>query len=111
MKMYAKKHVKTIDDGSKRSVLALCDATVLGKVLEEGKVFLDLKTNAGFYNGTLVKPLQAQTMLEEALVDAHCSINAVGEKSVSCLAKALPSFKPEKTKSVQGVPHAHVYRV
>jgi len=109
--MYAKKHSRTFDDGSKRSVLALCDASLLGKCFEEGNAVLDLKVNSSFYKGEKVGEKEAQKLLKDALEDVHSSLNVVGVKSVACLCKALPSLDEKSVKKVAGVPHVQVYRV
>jgi len=109
--LYAKKHSRTFADGSARRVLALCDAALLGKSFEEGKVVLDLKVNASFYKGEKVGEKEAEKMLKNALEDSRSSLNVVGEKSVACLRKVLPSLDEKSVKKVAGVPHAQVYRV
>ncbi|MEW5955233.1 MAG: DUF424 family protein [Candidatus Micrarchaeota archaeon] len=109
--MYAKKHFRVMQDGSTRSVLALCDAGLLGKSFEQGSAVLDLNANSSFYKGNKVSEKQAGALLKEALEDSRSSLNVVGEKSVACLRKAMPSFNEKSVKKVAGVPHAHVYRV
>jgi len=109
--VYAKKHSRTFNDGSKHCVLALCDASLLGKGFSEERKVLDLNANAAFYKGEKIGEKQAKKMLEDALKDSRTSLNVVGKKSVECLKKAMPSFNEENVKKVAGVPHVHVYRV
>ncbi|RLG19207.1 DUF424 domain-containing protein [Candidatus Micrarchaeota archaeon] len=86
-------------------VLALCDSELLGKVLREEEIVLDLKQFGEFYKGKKVE----QEELAEALGEAT-SINAVGERSVEAVRNAV-GFEEDKVRLVEGVPHVQVYKV
>ncbi|MFA6048567.1 MAG: DUF424 domain-containing protein [Candidatus Micrarchaeia archaeon] len=85
-------------------VAALCDEELLGKVLEDGDLCLDLEKHAGFYKGAIVSEADAAKLLEGA-----SSVNAVGEKSVAAVRKAFG--KAGGIIKIAGVPHLQVYRL
>ena len=71
--IYLKKH--SSDHGE---VIAMCDEELLGKVIEEGKRVIDLKTHANFYKGSLVTEEEAAEALDSDIYSA----NIVGKRSV-----------------------------
>lgn len=103
--MHAKIHNKRYPDGSSRTVIAACDAHLLGKVLQgEGENILDLKTYRSFYG----EKVSAERLLE--MLEGAQNLNLVGEKVIGIAAKVLP-VDPKKAKMIGGVPHVQVYRV
>ena len=100
----AKVHARP-QGGMKRTVLALCDKELLGKVFTQGEKILDLKSYKDFYHGDAVSELQAIEMLKQA-----DNANIVGEKSVSIAAKAL-GFSKTNVKKIDKIPHLQFYKV
>ncbi|VVC04410.1 Uncharacterised protein [Candidatus Burarchaeum australiense] len=91
-------------------IVALCDAELMGKVLKEGEVTLDLKKYGEFYKGEKVKAGAAgEKSVAKALGEAT-SINAVGKKAVEAAGKAL-EFPQTGARLIGGVPHVQVYKV
>lgn len=86
------------------SVAALCDAELIGRVLSQGKVKIDLEKYAGFYKGEKVGGAEAAEALRNA-----ASINIVGKKSLAAAKQAGLDVKGAIT--VSGVPHLQAYRV
>ncbi|MBI4361085.1 DUF424 domain-containing protein [Candidatus Micrarchaeota archaeon] len=103
MSLVAKIHERRDGHGVKKSVTAVCDRTLLGKVLRQGDAVIDLKTYRGFYEGTAVTAAEAGEMLRQAR-----NINVVGEKAVQAALSALPINK-SAVKKIAGVPHVQVY--
>lgn len=103
--MKAKVHQRVDREGRTWHVTALCDQELLGKVLKEGDVTLDLSMYKSFYDGRTVTESEAIELLQRAR-----NVNAVGPKSVECAKKAL-SVDARQVKKVQGVPHIHIYYV
>jgi hypothetical protein len=101
--MFAKVHEKPRADGSVARVIAVCDADLLGCVLKEGGLVVDLDKYRSFYEG---EPVEAAQLKE--LLDGESNLNVVGEKSVAALGDLVDS---SCVKRVQGVPLLHVYRV
>jgi uncharacterized protein len=93
--MIAKIHKK---DG--KSVLALCDSDLLGKVFEEKGFILDLSSE--FFNGKEVSKEKIRPYLKRVYV-----VNAVGKESTSLVLEAGLTSKAD-LKSVKGVPHIQV---
>lgn len=77
---------------------ALCDKELIGMVLKEGNIVIDLRTHSQFYVG------------DDVLGPDFESINAVGRKSVGLLIEK-GILKKGQEKTVQGVPYAQVYRI
>ncbi len=101
--LVAKKHRKVDYRGNVWEVTALCDKSLLGKVLKEGEVTLDLLTHRRFYDGQQVGQAEAVALLKSAT-----NINVVGKEAVECAKKALP-VDGRRIRSIRGVPHLQVY--
>ncbi len=103
--MHAKIHDKRYPDGSIRRVIAACDTALLGKILQEGEIILDLKTYKSFYEGKKV----SEAELLEILKGAE-NLNLVGEEVINAAAKVLP-IDAKKARTIGGVPHLQFYKM
>ncbi|MFH1056997.1 MAG: DUF424 domain-containing protein [Candidatus Micrarchaeota archaeon] len=103
-KVTAKTHRKT-SSGVTKTIIALCDSELLGKIFEKGDTALDLKNYRAFYEGSVVSELQAMELLKKA-----DNANIVGKKSVEIARKAL-GFPSESVKKIGGVPHLQYYKI
>jgi uncharacterized protein len=83
-----------------RTVVAVCDKSLIGKKLEEGSFQLDL--SADFYKGEE----KAVELIADVIRNADI-VNLVGEKSINL---GLKEGIVEKSdiKQIQGTPHAQV---
>jgi hypothetical protein len=97
--MYLKIH-KT----AQGEVTAICDSELLGQVLSEGALKLDLRSHAGFYMGRKVSEQEAVQALSGAQ-----SINLVGSKSLAAARKA--GVDTGAAMRISGVPHLQAYRI
>ena len=93
-------------DSPKGVMIAMCDEEILGRVLKEGKVELDLKQYGGFYKGTLASEAEAAKFIDHGVYSA----NVVGERSVKLFIDA-GLVRPEEVRRVQGVPVVHLFKV
>ncbi len=84
-------------------ILAACDAELLGRRLEEGR--LRLEVNTAFYGGFLASLDELAEYMGKATI-----MNLVGEHAVS---KAVEEgyVHPEAIIRIAGVPHAQVVSV
>lgn len=96
MKLVVKVHQK--DD---RTVVAVCDAELLGSVYEENGVQLDLTKD--FYKGDLYESAQE---VGDIIRNADC-VNLVGENAIR-LALNEAVVEPAHIKRVEGVPHVQI---
>lgn len=71
--IYVKKH--SSDHGT---VIAMCDEELLGKLIEDGRRVIDLKTHADFYKGMLLTEEEASKELAPDIYSA----NIVGKRAV-----------------------------
>jgi len=94
-----------IMESSDGKIVAACDRELIGKVLREGRLMLDLEKHAGFYRGEICSP----DSLAKALRGA-ASINLVGERSIACAVGAGIANK-ESIIFIAGVPHLQIYRI
>ncbi len=97
--IYVKIH--DTDDGK---IIAMCDDILIGKVLEDGDLVLDLKDYSDFYVGDLINPKDLVINPEEKFNSA----NVVGNESVA-LAIEKNIIKRENVKEINSVPYAHAY--
>nr|QNO54429.1 hypothetical protein IPKNHHKO_00003 [Methanosarcinales archaeon ANME-1 ERB7] len=98
--MYLKIH-----DGKGGKVVAVCDRELIGKVLEEGDVFIDLDKYRGFYIGDI----SDDGAVREAL-KSFDSANLVGERAVNV---ALHMNLAEKgdIMYINTTPYIQLYRI
>ncbi len=102
-------------------IVALCDAELMGKVLKQGEIVLDLRKYGEFYKGEKLKLGPAgkagkkgeagadEKKVAKALGEAT-SVNAVGKKAVEAVRKEV-EFGQAEAKMIGGVPHVQVYKV
>ena len=83
-------------------VLSICDEELVGKVIEEGNMQLDLSSD--FFKGDKMEQEELKLLLEKAYI-----INAVGKKSVDFLVEQ-GFVEEDKVGVVEGVPHAQMVR-
>ncbi len=102
MKMYIKTH-----EAEKGTVIAMCDESLIDKVLSEGDVFIDIKTYKDFYTGELVDAQRAKNIIKEKTV---YSANLVGKESVA-IGLETGIVNKENVLKVEKVPYAHAYKV
>ncbi len=93
-------------DTAKGRMIAMCDEELMGKVLKEGKLEIDLKQYGGFYKGDLVTEDDAKAQIDKSVYSA----NVVGERSVKLLVDA-GLVKASDIKTVQGVKFVHLFRI
>ncbi len=94
--------IQETDNGD---IIAMCDQGLIDKVLEEGKIVLDIKRYAGFYKGSLIKKEEFQKGSRKV-----ASANIVGEEAI---AAAIENSLIDEghVKIIAGIPYAHAYRV
>ncbi len=97
-----------IHNSDNGSVVAMCDKTLIDKVLTEGEAVMDIKTYASFYNEKLVGKDEAKKLIGDA--DDVYSANIVGKESVA-VALEMKMIEEENVLRIQEVPYAHAYRV
>jgi len=98
--MYLKVH-----ESPKGKVVAVCDADLIGKVLEGQGACMDLDRHRGFYMGKLVKG----EFVEKAL-GSFSSANLVGKEAVG-IASRMGLADDDSIKTIKGVPYVQLYRL
>lgn len=99
--MYLKLH-KT----EKGTILAACDAELIGKVLTHGDIELNLKKHADFYKGEKV----GEHEVAEALEREFDSINFVGKKVVNVVVKS-GLVGQNDVMYIKNVPYIQIYSI
>ena len=87
---------------SYRKIVAVCDAELLGKRFEQGKMQLDCRKD--FYGGKLTREEEVIKILKQAILDA-ATFNLVGKKAVACGVRAGIISK-EGIIKIAGIPYA-----
>ncbi len=87
-------------------IVAMCDESLIDKVLQEGKVLLDIKGYSDFYKGSLITAEQ----FAEISTSNMTSANIVGSEAVDA-AIAKKVIERGHVKTVKGIPYAHAYKV
>jgi len=85
------------------TLLATCDANLLGKVLREGKIVFEIREE--FYKGLKVSVEEAIDLVEQSTI-----INMVGHMIVNrAVERGL--IHPEAVIKISGVPHAQIIKM
>ncbi|MGC8623434.1 MAG: DUF424 domain-containing protein [Candidatus Micrarchaeia archaeon] len=91
----------------KGSMLAMCDEKLIGKVIEEGDIVIDLDSYADFYKGDLVDVELAKERINKLKIH---TANIIGDESVGILIEE-GIVKKGDVGVVAGVPYVHIYRI
>jgi hypothetical protein len=85
------------------SLLAMCDAELLGKTLKEGKITFHVHEK--FYKGSKVTVDEALDMIKQSSI-----VNMIGRKIVK---KAIEHgfVHPEAVLMIEGIPHAQIVKI
>jgi hypothetical protein len=94
-----------IHETPKGRIVAACDKELLGKVVDDGKATLDLKTHKEFYGGG---PADRARLKEE--LKSFTSANLVGEKAVNT-ALELELVEKDAIIYINKIPHIQLYRI
>lgn len=97
-----------IHNSDNGSVVAMCDKSLIDKVLKEGEIVMDIKSYASFYNEKLVGKEEAKRLIGDA--DGVYSANIVGEEAVE-VALAMKMIEEGNILTVQKIPYAQAYRI
>lgn len=86
----------------KCTLLAACDAELLGKTLKEGKITFHVHEK--FYKGPKVTLEEALELIKQSTI-----VNMIGQKIVK---KAIEHgfVHPEAVLMIEGIPHAQIVR-
>lgn len=84
-------------------LLAMCDAEILGKTLNDGKIVFQVKKD--FYEGSRVNIDEALLMIENSTI-----VNMIGKNVVS---RAIEKgyVHPEAVLDIKGTPHAQIVKL
>lgn len=97
-----------LHDTENGKLLALCDKSLIGSIIEEGDIFIDLKNYADFYIGDLINTNELQKKI--SLQDIY-SANIVGEESVSAAIDSKIIKKSGVKRLKSGLMYAHAYKI
>jgi len=85
------------------TLLATCDADLLGRVLREGKIVFEIREE--FYKGLKMNVEEAIDLIEQCTI-----VNMVGHLIVKkAVEKGL--IHPEAVIEISGVPHAQIIKM
>lgn len=86
-------------------VVAVCDRELIGKILEEGRVHMDLDKYREFYIGEQAEEDDVKTALKE-----FASANLVGKKAVG-VALSLELAAREDVMYINETPYIQIYKI
>ncbi|MCL5440949.1 MAG: DUF424 family protein [Candidatus Marsarchaeota archaeon] len=98
--IYLKLH--ETDNGA---IIAMCDQDLIGRVLEDGDIVVNIRDYSSFYVGELIDPAAVDLLGEKVY-----SVNAIGEESVS-LAIRNGIVDEANVRTIGGIPFAQSYTV
>ena len=89
---------------SYRSVVAVCDSNLVGKIFEDGNFQIEVKES--FFKGEEVQESRAIFMMKKMSIE-DATFNIVGEESVNAAIKA-EIISEDSVGEIQGIPFALV---
>lgn len=89
------------------TIVAMCDSSLIEKVLKDNETELNIRNYSGFYKGELVDSDKAAAMLETRDL---LSANIVGEESVK-VAIDKGVINSDNVKRIGDVPYAHAFTI
>ena len=89
------------------AILAMCDSSLVDKVLVEGDIEINIRDYADFYKGQLVSSKSAKGVIKKAGI---MSANIIGEESVG-VALDEQIISKENVRRVMKVPYANSFRI
>ena len=98
--MYMKIH-----ETKEGKIVAACDKELIGKVLDDGKIYLDLETSKSFYVG---EPTTKEG-LKKAL-ENFVSANLVGKNTVSVALEGDFAHESDVIY-INATPHIQIYKI
>ncbi len=100
--IFLKKHLA--EEGA---IIAMCDEELIGMVLKQGRLLIDLDRYAAFYKGELVSEEKASAMVDGAEIR---SANIVGERSVAVMMNKGIVAEGD-VKKVGDVPFVQIFKM
>lgn len=89
------------------NIVAMCDSTLIDKVLTEGEMEINLRDYSDFYKGELVDSKKAASMISPEKLH---SANVIGKESVDAAIKGAIILK-DSVKKIKNVPYAYAFRI
>ena len=86
-------------------IIAMCDEELIGKIIKDGKIEIDLDKYSSFYKGELLKEEDV-----EALIGDIYSANIVGERSTKIIIKRGLASENDVRK-VNGIPFVQLFKI
>jgi uncharacterized protein len=96
-----------VHDTENGHMVAMCDSTLIDKVLSEGEIEINIRDYSDFYKGQLVDLPKAVSMLKP---ESLYSANIIGKESVEAAIKGKIILK-ESVKKVNKVPYANAFKI
>jgi hypothetical protein len=88
-------------------MVAVCDESLIDKILEEGELVMDIKNYSDFYKGNLIPSKELAELITRESV---ASANIVGKEAVD-IAIETKLIEKGHIRKIKGVPYAQAYRV
>ncbi len=88
-------------------IIAMCDEELVGKIISEGEIVIDIDMYADFYKGELIEAKDAPAVDS---IDGFSSANIVGEEACKAAVKS-EMIDAGNVKIVGGVPFAQSFRI
>ncbi|MEM3202394.1 MAG: DUF424 family protein [Candidatus Micrarchaeaceae archaeon] len=88
-------------------ILAMCDQDIIEAILEDGKLYIDIKNYSDFYKGDLIDSRKPNITINKDMIT---SSNIVGNASIE-LAISWGIINSENVMSIKGVKYAQSYKV
>ncbi|MGC8710319.1 MAG: DUF424 domain-containing protein [Candidatus Micrarchaeia archaeon] len=93
-------------EAERGAIVAMCDEELIGKVIKEGDIVIDLSKYSGFYKGELVSEEDAMNIFDDDIYSA----NIVGKRAIEAVVNAgLAKHGDEKT--VAGIPFLQIFKI
>jgi hypothetical protein len=96
-----------IHDTDNGSIIAMCDSSLIDKILKEGEIEINIKDYSEFYKGQLVNVEKAAGMLRP---ERLYSANILGKKSIEAAIKGKIIHK-DSVRKINKIPYANAFKI
>ncbi len=96
-----------IHNSDNGDMVAMCDESLIGEVISEGAIEINIRDYSDFYKGDLVSKEDAKRMIDSGSV---YTANIIGKEAVDA-AIECSIIDPESVRNAGSVPYAQAFRV
>jgi hypothetical protein len=96
-----------IHNGENGNIIAMCDSSLIDKIISDGELEINIRDYSDFYKGSLVDGKKALSMINPATMS---SANIIGKESVKIAIEGSIILE-ESVKLAGKIPYAYAFKI